>query len=111
MTPEQRVRAAMTEERTVVERSLRHLTEWLGERQAAFGVAKDDLTRRPKDDDVVDLADAALGLQATAARAEFFQDHLRRLGSSDEYERRMKRAASANADAHGVDRTRRDRPR
>jgi excinuclease UvrABC helicase subunit UvrB len=100
MTLEKRVRAAMAEERRVVERSLGHLRE----RQYALEGVTDALARHPGKGDFVDAA--PLGLQATVARADFFQDHLRRLGSSDEYERRMESAVMAKADADAVGRAR-----
>jgi hypothetical protein len=65
----------MAEERAVVERSLNGLRK----RQ----VTLDGLSRHPELSTAVDVADAALALQATAAQAEFFHDDLRPLGSRE----------------------------
>ena len=100
MTPEERVRSAMEEERTVAQRSLRDARQRLRERRQGLHRLRNELESHPERGDVTSHA-AVLAVEAMAGHVRFLQDHLRELRSGEEYQRRLQRATSMPAPAHG----------
>lgn len=102
MRLEERVRAAIAEERTVTEQSLGRSARRLRDRRDALHGVRDGLNRGAADIGVIEVADAALALEAAVEGVRSAQGHLRRLGSSAEFERRLQRTRRKSAEGDGT---------
>jgi hypothetical protein len=92
MNVEERVRLAMAEERTVVERSLQQGSDRLGQRRDELRRVTAQRRAGERNPDVVQVADAALAYDLMVDRVHFLQSQVRRLRSESEYQRRIERA-------------------
>ena len=102
MRLEERVRAAIAEERTVTEQSLGRSARRLRDRRDALHGVRDGLNLGAADIGVIEVADAALALEAAVEGVRSAQGHLRRLGSSAEFERRLQRTRRKSAEGDGT---------
>ena len=71
--------SAKASERTDAERSLEDATVVLQQRRAARRRAAESMKRRRAQDDIVDVADAAMAYQAALEQVHAFEDRLRRM--------------------------------